>query len=401
MSETALEEKYKQLMPHLNERQRRLMAAADAKALGWGGITRVHQASGMSETTISRGLKELEQASTLSVSRSRRPGGGRKKIEEEQPGVTAALNKLIEPNSRGDPESPLRWTVKSTREIAQALKRQGYKIGRTKVGEILREQGYSLQGNAKTREGESHQDRDKQFKYIDKKAGQYLAQNNPVISVDTKKKELIGNYRNNGKTWEPAKDPVQVNVHDFPDKDKGKAVPYGVYDRNHNEGWVNVGISKDTAAFAVESIRRWWLKLGEKRYPKTGKLLITADSGGSNGNRSRLWKQQLQELSNETQLEITVLHYPPGTSKWNKIEHRLFSYITMNWRGQPLKTLQTIIELISSTKTKTGLKVYVTVDKNEYQTGVKISDEQMEQIRIKPHRFHRDWNYTIKPQIKI
>ena len=373
------------------------MVASDAKALGYGGVMKVHKTSGISRPTIYAGLLELTQRSTLPVGRSRKAGGGRKEVEKNQPGITDALNRLIDPESRGDPESPLRWTVKSTRELERVLKEEGYKISYTKIAEMLATAGYSLQGNAKVEEGKTHQDRDEQFKYINKQAGKYIKANNPVVSVDTKKKELIGNYKNNGKTWEPKGSPIKVNGHDFPDKEKGKAVPYGVYDQRQNEGWVNVGISKDTAAFAMESIRRWWIKLGRKRYSKIKRLLITADSGGSNSRRSRLWKQQLQEFANETNLTITVCHYPPGTSKWNKIEHRLFSHISMNWKGRPLTSLQTIINLIGSTRTRTGLKVYVTVDKNTYQTGIKITDKQMRQINLIPDEFHGEWNYTISP----
>lgn len=401
MTETVLKKKYHRILPKLTERQRRLVVAADVDSLGRGGMSLVRRASGMAHATITRGLKELGEKSDLPIIRSRIKGGGRKKIQMVQPSIIDALNQLVEPESRGDPESPLRWTVKSTRELAGALISQGYKISHTKVAKILKSQGYSLQGNAKVKEGNGHKDRDAQFNYINDRAGKYLKRNNPVISVDTKKKELIGNYKNNGKTWEPKKSPVRVNVHDFPDKQKGKAVPYGVYDQKQNEGWVNVGMSKDTAEFAVESLRRWWKKLGKKRYPRTKKLLITADSGGSNSRRSRLWKWQLQQFTNETGLIIMVCHYPPGTSKWNKIEHRLFSHISMNWKGRPLVSLQTIVNLIGSTKTRTGLKVYVTVDRNIYETGIKITDQQMKQINLTQHKFHGEWNYTIAPQLQI
>jgi hypothetical protein len=390
-------DKYQTILPHLNERQVRLLLATDAKVWGYGGITKVQQSSGRAQSTIRRGIKELDKINHLKVGRSRNAGGGRKKIEDIQPGISQALDKLVEPESRGDPESRLRWTVKSTRELAKELVNQGYKISHSKVGQILSEEDYSLQGNAKVKEGDTHQDRDAQFGYINKKAKKYLKENDPVISVDTKKKELIGSYKNNGKTWEPKGSPVKVNVHDFPDKEKGKAVPYGIYDQGQNEGWVNVGVSKDTAKFAKESIYRWWQKLGKKRYSQAKRLLITADSGGSNSRRSRLWKQEIQDLANETGLRITVCHYPPGTSKWNKIEHRLFSYITMNWKGRPLTSVQMIVNLIGSTKTHTGLKVYATVDRNIYETGIKVTDEQMKQINLVPHKFHCDWNYTIVP----
>lgn len=415
MDTTALQTRCKLILPHLNERQRRLFLAAEAKSLGWGGVTKVHQISGISRVTISKGLHELKDElnekqtprEKLSPSQSRKSGGGRKKIQETQPGIVDQLDDLVDPDSRGDPESPLRWTVKSTRELAEALKEKGRQISHTKVAQILKDDlGYSLQGNAKTKEGDTHEDRDAQFQYINKSSKGFLKENRPIISVDTKKKELIGNFKNNGRQWRPEGRPEKVNTYDFQDKDRKKnnkptkAIPYGVYDPKDNSGYVNIGITKDTAQFAVESIRRWWAHLGKKRYPKATKILVTADSGGSNGRRNRLWKKELQDFSNETGLEITVCHFPPGTSKWNKIEHRLFCHISMNWRGRPLTNLKTIINLISSTKTRTGLRVYAMVDKNQYQTGIKISDEEMNQINLHRHQFHGEWNYTIKPQEK-
>ena len=409
MDTTALQTRCNLILPHLNERQRRLFLAAEAKSLGWGGITQVHQISGVSRVTITKGLSELNNKSIpqekLSKSQSRRSGGGRKKIQAAQPGIVKELDGLVDSDSRGDPESPLRWTVKSTRELADVLQQKGFAISHTKVAQLLKyELGYSLQGNAKTQEGSTHADRDSQFQYINQSSREFLKEDSPIISVDTKKKELIGNFKNNGREWRPQGRPEKVNTYDFPDKGRKKdrkptrAIPYGVYDLKENLGWVNVGVTKDTAQFAVESIRRWWAYLGKKRYPKAEKILITADSGGSNGRRNRLWKKELQSFANQTGLEVTVCHFPPGTSKWNKIEHRLFCHISMNWRGRPLISLKTIINLISSTKTRTGLRVYAMIDKNTYQTGIKISDEEMNQINLHQHQFHGEWNYTIKPQ---
>lgn len=401
MTETALKEKYRKILPRLSERQRRLIVAADAQSLGRGGMKLARNASGMAHITVARGLKELDQESQLPKHRSRTTGGGRKKIEIVQPGILEALDKLVDPETRGDPESLLRWTIKSSRELSLDLKRQGYRISHTKVAEILSGLGYSLQANAKTHEGNTHQDRNAQFNYINEQAKIHVFRGNPVISVDTKKKELVGNYRNNGRTWRPSGKPVEVNVYDFKDKSTDKAVPYGVYDVNCDTGWVNVGISKDTAQFSVESIRRWWKYLGKKNYPKTKAVMITADSGGSNGRRSRLWKKELQTLADETSLTITVCHFPPGTSKWNKIEHRLFCYISMNWRGRPLTSLQTVVNLIGATKTRSGLKVYAMLDKHQYLGGIKITDEEMNLLNLNPHEFHGEWNYTIKPLRKV
>lgn len=410
MIETALKKRYALILPHLSERQKRLLVAADAQVYGHGGIVKVYRASGIAKSTVHRGIKELNTTNDdshqiMPTERSRRSGGGRKKIQETQPGIVEELDSLVDPDGRGDPESPLRWTVKSTRDLADVLQDKGRQISHTKVGELLRQElGYSLQGNAKTKEGDTHEDRDAQFRYINKSSKEFLKEDRPIISVDTKKKELIGNFKNNGREWRPEGRPEKVNTYDFPDKDREKtnkptkAIPYGVYDLKENLGWVNVGVTKDTAQFAVESIRRWWEHLGKKKYPKVKRLLVTADGGGSNGRRNKLWKKELQTFSNETGLEITVCHFPPGTSKWNKIEHRLFCHISMNWRGRPLTNLKTIINLISSTKTRTGLRVYAMVDKNIYQTGIKISDKEMNQINLHRHQFHGEWNYTIKPQ---
>ena len=386
------------LAPHLDEKGRRLLAAAEARSLGRGGIRLVSELTGVARSTIGRGLKELDAASAPDGSgRVRRPGGGRKPATAVQPGLLAALEALVEPATRGDPERPLLWVSKSCRRLAQGLKDQGYSASRSLVGRLLRDLGYSLQGNAKTREGSAHPDRDKQFAHINDRVAEFLASGQPVISVDTKKKELVGPFRNGGREWRPQGEPEAVNVHDFADRELGKAAPYGVYDVAHNIGWVNVGISHDTAAFAVESIRRWWLRLGQDRYRSASRLLITADCGGSNGVRVRLWKSALQRLSDELGFEIMVCHLPPGTSKWNRIEHRLFSFISQNWRGKPLRSLATIISLIGATTTSTGLKVYCDVDENIYPKGVAVDDAEMATLNIRRAAFHGEWNYALLP----
>ena len=381
---------------HLDEKQRRLLAAAEARSIGRGGISRVARIVGLSRPTITRGVKELE-SSEMPAHRIRRAGGGRKKTHEKTPSILTDLERLIELSSRGDPMSPLRWTCKSTLTLAAELTRQGQAVSHMVVGRMLKHLGYSLQGNAKTREGGNHPDRDAQFRHIGALAGRRIKAGMPVISVDTKKKELVGLYRNGGKTYRPKGKPEEVKVHDFMDKQLGKAIPYGVYDVAKNQGWVNVGCDHDTAAFAVESIRRWWAGMGSGAYGKARKLLICADGGGSNGSRVRQWKWELQKLADQTGLEITVCHFPPGTSKWNKIEHRLFSQISMNWRGRPLVSHDVIVNLIAATTTKTGLLVKAALDKGCYQTKVKVSDEQMRTIRLKPNAFHGEWNYTIQP----
>jgi transposase len=396
-SKDALKIKLSGVLPELNERQRRILLAAEAASVGYGGIRTLSDISGVAESTIRRGVGELRKKPKNLVN-ARRKGGGRKRVTEINPKLEQILQEIIEPDTRGDPETPLRWTCKSVRNIADALKKEKLTVSHQTVAAILRNLEYSLQGNKKTKEGDDHPDRNKQFLYINKIAKQFLAQNNPVISVDTKKKELVGNYKNAGKEWTTKGEPVEVNGHDFPDKTVPKAVPYGVYDIANNKGWVNVGITADTAEFAVESITQWWLKMGKKRYPKSRQLLIFADAGGSNGYRSRLWKKEIQKLSSREQLKITVCHFPPGTSKWNKIEHRLFSFISMNWRGKPLLSYQTIINLIASTKTKTGLTVKVRLDKRTYQKGIEVSKEEMAKINLNKHRFHGEWNYTIKPK---
>ena len=399
-SEEALAAKFAALLPHLDERQRRLLMGAEARSLGHGGIKTVARAAGVSAVTVSRGVDELE-AGGKPLGRTRKPGGGRKPVTHTDPGVGAALLGLVEPGSRGDPESPLRWTTKSTRRLQAELAAAGHAVSVPTVAKLLKAEGFSLQANAKTIEGAQHPDRDAQFRYINSQVRAFQADADPVISVDTKKKELVGNYAGGGAEWEPKGAPRRTNVHDFADKELGKAVPYGVYDMTANTGWVNVGTDADTGQFAVESIRRWWTAVGKPTYPHARKLLMTADSGGSNGSRLRLWKTELAGFAAETGLEITVLHLPPGTSKWNKVEHRLFSAITMNWRGRPLESHQVIIETIGAVTTKTGLTVRAVLDTNAYPRGIKIPDRDMKEFEaryLRRHDFHGDWNYTILTQ---
>jgi hypothetical protein len=384
----------------LDERLRRLFAAAEASALGRGGVTKVAKATGISRRAIHAGLTELAAPKIPIESqnkRVRKVGAGRKSVIETEPGVMSALEKLIEPTTRGDPESPLRWTCKSLRVLAGELTLSGFKVSYPKVGDLLRELGYSLQANRKMLEGTDHPDRNTQFEFINDQTKQRLVAGNPVISVDTKKKELVGAYKNNGTTWRPERDPELVKVHDFIDKELGRANPYGVYDVASNTGWVSVGTDHDTASFAVETIRRWWNSMGKQRYPEASELMITADGGGSNGSRVRLWKFELQRLADEINIPIYVSHLPPGTSKWNKIEHRLFSYISMNWRGQPLISHEVIVNLIAGTTTKTGLKVHAELDDSLYPSGIKISDLEFEKIHITRNEFHGEWNYRIDP----
>lgn len=396
-SKDSLKIKLSGILPELNERQRRILLAVEAESLGYGGTKILSEISGVAESTIRRGFDDLKKKPKDLVT-ARRSGAGRKQATEKNPDLKEILQEIIEPETRGDPETPLRWTCKSVRNIADALKKEKLTVSHQTVAAILRELEYSLQGNKKTKEGADHPDRNKQFLYINKIAKQFLIENNPVISVDTKKKELVGNYKNVGKEWSAKGQPTEVNGHDFPDKDVPKAVPYGVYDIANNKGWVNVGITSDTAEFAVESIKQWWRRMGRVLYPKkVKKLLIFADAGGSNGYRSRLWKKEIQKFANKEKLEITVCHFPPGTSKWNKIEHRLFSFISMNWRGKPLLTYQTIISLIVSTKTRTGLTVKARLDKRKYKKGIEVSDNEMADINLTKHSFHGEWNYTIKP----
>ena len=389
------------LRAEMDERMRRQWAAAEARDLGWGGVTAVARATGLSRTTITAGLAELDlppKRRSVEAMRVRRPGGGRRQLTETDPDLLAALESLIEPVTRGDPESPLRWTCRSTRNLAEELTRQRHPVGPRTVAKLLHQAGYSLQGNRKTREGTSHPDRNAQFEHINGLVRQFLDRGHPAISVDTKKKELVGDFKNGGREWHPAGRPEEVRVHDFRDKTLGKAIPYGVYDILNNQGWVSVGIDHDTAQFATNSIRRWWRQMGRKRFPKASELLITADSGGSNGPRSRLWKVCLQSLADELALPLVVCHFPPGTSKWNKIEHRLFSFITQNWRNRPLISRQAIVSLIASTTTRTGLIVKAALDTNHYDLAIKVSDDELAQVRLTPHEFHGDWNYTIGPR---
>lgn len=395
-----LKEKYDFVLHLLNEKQKRLVLAADSKYIGRGGVTLVSLCSGITRATIYNGINEMKNKSKEEITnlrRIRKEGAGRKLITEKDPTLIEDLDSLISPITRGDPMSPLRWCCKSLRNISEMLHVKGHKISYRVVGDILKDFGYSLQSNRKTDEGGEHPDRDEQFNHINETAKEYIGQNQPVISVDCKKKEIIGNYKNNGKEWEPMGEPQKVKVYDFEDKEKGKASPYGVYDLKNNEGWVNVGISSDTAQFAVESIRTWWYNMGQERYPKANNLLITADGGGSNGSRNRLWKYEIQKLANEIGFDIAVRHFPPGTSKWNKIEHRLFSHISMNWRGKPLTSLEIIVNLIGGTKTREGLSVKARTDKRIYEKGLKISDEEFEKINIERNLFHGEWNYIIHP----
>ena len=384
----------------LNEKQKRLLVAAEAISIGYGGIKILSEITGMSAPTIRRGIKELKEGKKKSTEKVRNSGGGRKKISDEFPDIIKIIEEIVEPDVRGDPETPLRWTCKSVRNINDLLEKKGFNVSHQTVASILNDLDFSLQANKKTKEGDSHPDRNRQFKFINRKVKIFLANKLPVISVDTKKKELVGNYKNNGREWTKKCKPKEVNGHDFPDPKVPKAVPYGIYDIGDNSGWVNVGISSDTAEFAVGSIEYWWDKIGIKKYPKSKKILICADSGGSNASRSHLWKRELQKFSNTKKLEISVCHFPPGTSKWNKIEHRLFSFISINWRGKPLLTYQTIINLIASTTTKTGLTVKARLDKTLYKKGLKVTKEELAFLNIIKEKFHGEWNYTIKPNSK-
>ena len=394
--EESLAAKFTVLFPHLDERQRRLLMGAEARALGHGGIRLVARAAGVREATVALGAAELDSGEEP-LGRARRAGGGRKRVAEVDPGLRPALLALVEPDMRGDPMSPLRWTTKSTRKLAAELTGQGHRISADTVADVLREEGFSLQGNAKTIEGKQSPDRDAQFRYINGQVAGHLAAEQPVISVDTKKKEKVGSFASNGAEWEPEGRPVRVRDHDFPGGETGKAVPYGIYDVAANAGWVNVGTDGDTAAFAVESIRRWWQAAGALACPEAARLLITADAGGSSGYRTRAWKAELAALAARAGLDITVCHFPPGTSKWNKIEHRLFSAISMNWRGRPLTSHEVIVQTIAATTTRTGLTVRAELDTGLYPTGVKVSDQQMAALPITRHDFHDNWNYTLHP----
>jgi Rhodopirellula transposase DDE domain len=397
----AMQARLADLLPRLNERDRRLALATEAKSWGRGGIEAVHQATGASRTTIRRGMTELADNSAKRLpDRVRAPGGGRKKAEVANPELVDVLDGLIEPETRGDPESPLRWTTKSTRHLAAELGGMGHSVSHDVVAKILHSLRYSLQGTRKMLEGSQHPDRDDQFRYISKLAKEFLAAGDPVISIDTKKKELVGQFAQTGKEWHPQGEPVDVSTYDFPSEADGKAIPYGVYDLADNSAWVSVGIDHDTSVFAVATIQKWWQNMGKEKYPDARRIFITADGGGSNGHRPWLWKHELARLAAATGLEIIVSHYPPGTSKWNKIEHRLFSRITQNWRGRPLETYQTIVNLIASTTTTTGLTVRCELDPSLYPTKIKLTDQQKESIPLTRHLFHGDWNYTITPSIE-
>ena len=394
--------KYRALFAMMDERMRRHWAAAEAVAVGWGGVTLVCSATGLARNTIAAGIEELEhrqahpqEAVEVHI---RRPGGGRKPLTQTDPGLQQALDALVDPVTRGHPESPLRWTCKSTSKLAEELSRQRHPVTDRTVAALLKRSGYSLQANRKTKEGSSHPDRNAQFEYINEQVVACQKQHQPVVSVDAKKKESVGEFRNAGQEWQPRGQPEKVKVHDFPDKKLGKAIPYGVYDLASNEGWVSVGIDHDTAQFAAASIRRWWQEMGCRRFPRATRLMITADGGGSNSSRNRLWKVALQDLANDLDLVLQVSHFPPGTSKWNKIEHRLFCFITKNWRGRPLTSYEVIVNLISSTTTKSGLTVRAALDTNPYETGIEVSDEQLARVHWTPAQFHGEWNYTIRPK---
>jgi transposase len=398
IDERAIGERFRAMAGELNERQRRLWAAAEARSAGRGGIAAVARATGMAIDTIRNGIAELESGETLGPGRVRRPGGGRKPLTETDPTLLSDLERLLEADTRGDPGSPLRWTAKSVRQLAAGLGELGHRVHFASVAKLLRALGYSLQANRKTKEGAAHPDRDTQFRHINDVAKAAIDAGEPVISVDTKKKELIGDFKNGGREWAPSGTPIEVNTHDFPSQAHGRAIPYGIYDVANNEGWVSVGIDHDTAAFAVASIASWWQHLGRERFPHARTLTITADCGGSNGNRTRLWKTELQRLADDTGLAVRVCHFPPGTSKWNKIEHRLFSFISINWRAKPLISRQVVIDLIAATTTRTGLKVYAELDERTYPDKIKVSDTELAAVQIDRHRFHPEWNYTIKPR---
>jgi transposase len=398
--EAAIVEKYAAVSALLNERARRLWAAAESRSIGYGGDALVSAATGLARETIRKGRREIERGVEASA-RVRGPGGGRPSIDETQPGIREALERLVDPVTRGDPGSPLRWTCKSRAKLAGALTAQGWPVSSTTVGRLLHELGYRLQSVRKSREGAEHPDRNAQFEHINTTAEQFLAAGEPVISVDTKKKELVGDFRNAGREWQPQGQPEQALVHDFPSDGLGKAIPYGIYDMARNEAWVSVGRDHDTPAFAVASIRQWWEMMGEKAYPEAQALFIAADAGGSNGYRSRSWKHELQQLADDTGLRIRVSHFPPGTSKWNKIEHRLFCHITQNWRGKPLRTFETIVDLIGNTRTEAGLRVNAQLDEHEYPTGATVTDEQMNALCLHRHEFHGDWNYELQPRTQV
>jgi len=397
----SVRKKFLDLKDELDERARRLWAATEATALGHGGIAAVARAIGMSRTTIRQGVTELKRPvrpqSSDEPRRIRRLGAGRKRRQDEDPELVPALERLIEPTTRGDPESPLRWTCKSTRKLAEELRHQGHKTSHMGVSRLLHELGFSLQGTRKTLEGKAHPDRDEQFHHISEHVTDFQERLQPVVSVDCKKKELVGPYANKGREWQPKGTPEQVKVHDFIDRQLGKAIPYGVYDLTHNNGWVSVGVDRETAQFAVETLRRWWEEMGKRRYPNATEVLITADGGGANGSRLRLWKVELQRFANETGLTVHVCHLPPGTSKWNKIEHRMFSHISQNWRGRPLTSLSVIVSLIANTTTRCGLQIEAELDENDYPKGIKISNKELGALNLRRNEFHGDWNYALLP----
>jgi Rhodopirellula transposase DDE domain len=390
-------QRYREMAPVLNEQSRRRFVALEARTLGRGGVSLMARISGLARSTIYHGLLDIRRHVSAVSGHIRRPGGGRKRKAIADPSLVGDLRRLVEPATRGDPMQPLLWTTRSLRSLVKELAKRGHKVCPTVVGDLLRGLGYSLQANSKTREGAQHIDRDAQFHYINTQAKTFLAAREPVISVDTKKKELVGNFKNNGRDWRRQGRPELVNIHDFIDRKLGRAVPYGVYDISNNVGWVSVGTDHDTASFAVNAIRRWWRGMGKKRHPRATRLMISADGGGSNGYRVRLWKVELQKLADELKLPITVCHLPPGTSKWNKIEHRLFSFITINWRGKPLRSYRTIVQLIAATTTDTGLTVRAALDDNKYPKGVKVSAAELAAVNLAAHAFHGDWNYTISP----
>jgi transposase len=394
----AIAARYEALKPILDERARRLVAAAESQAIGKGGISSVSKATGISRPVIRQGIAELKDPASLAPGRVRRQGGGRKKAVDKDVSLKSDLQRLLESTTRGDPEAPLRWTCKSVRQLTAELVRMKHSVSHQVVADLLHALGYSLQANRKTREGSNHPDRNAQFEHLNGKVKWCLGRRQPVISVDTKKKELVGDFKNNGQEWRPKGEPEPVRVHDFVDPELGRATPYGIYDLGRNHGWVSVGMDHDTAEFAVETIRRWWRSMGQPAYPQATRLLITADAGGSNGSRLRLWKLELQKLADETGLRIVVCHFPPGTSKWNKIEHRLFSYISQNWRGKPLRSFETIVSLIAATTTSTGLKVHAELNTDSYQPGLKVSDQELAQIKIRRDKFRGDWNYEIQPR---
>ncbi|MBW0001122.1 MAG: ISAzo13 family transposase [Verrucomicrobia bacterium] len=398
IAEADIRARYETLRPRLDERARRLLAAAESQAIGPGGICAVARATGVSRRVIRHGLAELQEPAALSPGRIRRAGGGRKKAVDRDPTFKSDLEKLLESTTRADPEAPLRWTCKSLRKLTEELQRLHHRVSHQVVGDLLHELGYSLQANRKTKGGANHPDRNAQFEHLNAKVKWCLSRREPAISVDTKKKELVGDFKNGGRELRPKGDPEKVRVHDFIDQELGRATPYGIYDIGRNSGWVSVGVDHDTAEFAVESIRRWWRSMGQQTYPHAKRLLITADSGGSNGSRLRLWKWELQKLADETGLRIAVCHFPPGTSKWNKIEHRLFAFITQNWRGKPLISLQAIVSLIAATTTATGLRVHSELDTASYESGIKVSDQEIAQVKLRRDKFHGDWNYEIQPR---